>query len=275
MLKQKISQFAHLILIILFSFLIFNQSVFASTARETFQKNINFSGGGYLNLSNSNGDVEIISWDKDEVEIIAYKEVRAEDRDTAVKLLERLQIEIREGEDEIVVETYYPKGSSGKGFFGWLFGKGGASFSVEYKIKVPKNTDLNIYTSNGEVRVEEISGRLRLESTNGKIIARDISGLTRCKTTNGSIRVEFDEVREGEEMTFKTTNGSIKLYLPEDYGADDVELRTTNGHINCDFPMAGNSSRKSKKRFRGAISEGNRELSCLTTNGSIHLLVND
>jgi len=275
MTKSKFSQFTQLFLIVLFSCLIFHQSVFASTARETFQKNITFSDGGYLNLSNSNGDVEIVSWDKDEVEIIAYKEVRAEDRDTAVKLLERLDIEIREGEDEIVVETFYPKGSSGKGFFGWLFGKGGVSFSVEYEIKVPKNTDLNIYTSNGEVRVEEISGRLRLESTNGKINARDISGLTRCKTTNGSIKVEFDEVGEGEEMTFKTTNGSIKLYLPEDYGADDVELKTTNGNINSDFPMVGNSNRKSKKRFRGSINEGKRELSCLTTNGSIHLLVND
>jgi len=76
-------------------------------------------------------------------------------------------------------------------------------------------------------------------------------------------------------MTFKTTNGSIKLYLPEDYGADDVDLKTTNGHINSDFHMAGSSNRKSKKRFHGSISKGNRELSCSTTNGNIHLLVNN
>jgi DUF4097 and DUF4098 domain-containing protein YvlB len=275
MLKSRISQSAQIILILLISVLIFHQSIFASTAKNTFQKSINFSGGGYLSLSNSNGDVKIVSWDKDEVEIVAYKEVRAENRDTAEKLLQRLEIEIRESDGEIDIETSYPKDSSGKGFFGWLFGNGGASFSVEYEIKVPKNIDLNIYTSNGEVRVEEISGKLRLESTNGKINARDITGLTRCKTTNGSINIDFDEVSEGDEMTFKTTNGSIKLYLPEDYGADDVELKTTNGSINSDFPMSGTSSRKSKKRFQGAISEGNRELSCLTTNGSIHLLVND
>jgi len=275
MLKQKFSQSVQLIIILLFSVLIFHQSIFASTARETFQKSINFSEGGFLSLSNSNGDVDIVSWDKDEVVIVAYKEVRAEDRDTAEEMIERLEIKIRESDNEIVVETYYPKGSSGNGFFGWIFGKGGTSFSVEYELKVPKKTDLNIFTSNGEVRVEEISGRLRLESTNGKISAKEISGLTRCKTTNGSIKVEFVEVGEGDEMTFKTTNGSIKLYLPEDYGADDVDLKTTNGNINSDFPMAGSSNRKSKKRFRGAISEGNRELSCLTTNGSIHLLVND
>jgi DUF4097 and DUF4098 domain-containing protein YvlB len=275
MTNPRFSQPIQIILTILFSLLIFQQTIFASTARETFQKSITFQEGGFLSLSNSNGNVEIISWDKDEVEIIAYKEVRARDRETAEKLMERLEIDIRESDDEIKIETYFPKGSSHTGFFGWLFGRSGTSFSVEYEIKVPKKIDLNIHTTNGGVRIEEITGRLRLESTNGKIDAREISGLTRCKTTNGSIKVEFDDVAESEEMTFRTTNGSIKLYLPENYGADDVDLKTTNGHINCDFPMSGSSSRKSKKRFRGAINEGNRELTCSTTNGSIHLLVND
>jgi DUF4097 and DUF4098 domain-containing protein YvlB len=275
MTKPKFSQSVQIILIIFFSLLIFHQTIFASTARDTFKKNVNFKEGGFLSLSNSNGNVEIISWDKDEVEIVAYKEVKAKDRETADNLMERLEIDIRESDDEIIIETHFPKGSSGGGFFGWLFGKGGVSFSVEYEIKVPKKIDLNIHTTNGGIRVEEISGRLRIESTNGKINAREINGLTRCKTTNGSIRVEFDEVSDGDEMTFRTTNGSIKLYLPEDYGADDVELKTTNGHIDSDFPMSGSSGRKSKKRFRGSINEGNRELSCSTTNGNIHLLVND
>jgi DUF4097 and DUF4098 domain-containing protein YvlB len=275
MIKTKFSQYFQLILITFFASLIFQQSIFASTVRDTFQKSLNFKDGGFVSLSNSNGNVEIVSWDKNEVEIIAHKKVKAEDQETAEKLMERLEIDVREKDDEIIIETYYPRGSSGKGFFGWLFGKGGASFSVEYEIKVPKRTDLNIHTTNGGVRVEEITGRLRLESTNGKINARDISGLTGCHRTNGLIRVEFDEVSEGEEMIFKTTNGSIKLYLPDDYGADDVELKTTNGHIDSDFPMSGSSSRKSKKRFRGSISEGNRELNCLTTNGSIYLLLND
>jgi DUF4097 and DUF4098 domain-containing protein YvlB len=275
MLKLKISQSFQLFVLISFSLLLLQHSILASTAKDTFQKRIHFSEGGFLSLSNSNGDVDIVSWDKDEVEIVAYKEVKSGDRESAEKLIDRLEIEIRESDDEIIIETHYPNGSSGNGFFGWLFGKGGTSFSVEYEIKVPKRTDLNIHTTNGEVRIEEVTGRLRLESTNGKIIARDITGLTRCKTTNGSINIKFDEVAEGDEMVFKTTNGSIKLYLPEDYGADDVELKTTNGYVDSDFPMAGGSNRKSKKRFRGSIREGDRELSCSTTNGSIHLLVND
>ncbi len=249
------------------------QLSFASTAKEKLKKNITFGPGGYLSLSNMNGEVDIVSWDKDEVEIIAYKEVKANDRSTAEQLMKRLEIDIRESDDEITIETYFPKGSSGRGFFGWLFGGGHNSYSVEYEIKVPKKIDLNIHTTNGSLRIEQISGRLRLESTNGKIIAREISGVTRCKTTNGSINVDFSEITTQEKLTFKTTNGSIKLYLPEDFAAE-VELKTTNGHIDSDFPLRG-GSKKSKKRFSGYINNDDRKLTCTTTNGSIHLYVND
>jgi DUF4097 and DUF4098 domain-containing protein YvlB len=275
MMSTRSFQFIQLLLIIFFSILIFQHTIYASTVRETFQKTIEFEEGGFLSLSNSNGDIEIKSWDKNEVEIVAHKRIKAEDKETAEKLMEHLKIDIQEHDGEIIIETSYPKGSSGGGIFSWLFGKGKASYLVEYEIKVPEKIDLNIHTTNGGLRIENIAGKLRLESTNGKINAREIKGLTRCETTNGNIRVEFDDVSVGDEMTFRTTNGSIKLYLPDDYGADDVDLKTTNGQINSDFPMSGSSNRRSKKKFRGSIKDGDRELTCSTTNGSIHLMVND
>jgi len=249
----------------------FIQFSFASTAKETFKKTISFDQGGFLSLSNTNGDVDVVAWDKSEVEIVAYKVVKSGDRETAVKLMEYLKIEIRESDDEIIIETDFPK-ESGSGFFGWLFDGNHNSFSVKYELKVPAEIDLNIHTTNGGVEVEDVAGRLRLESTNGGIVGRDIRGLTRCRTTNGSIKVAFAEVSGEDEITFKTTNGSIKLYLPESFGAD-AELKTTNGHIESDFPLSG-SSRRSRKNFSGTINNGSNELSCSTTNGNIGLYIN-
>ena len=246
---------------------LFAQAVFASTAKETVKKTISFAPGGYLSLSNTNGDVEIVAWERDEVEITAYKEVKSADRETAEKLLEKLNVDIREREGEIVIETDYPRGSSNGSFFGWLFGAGGNSFSVQYEIKVPGSIDLNIETTNGNVQIEGVDGRLRLESTNGQISGREIQGLTRCKTTNGTINIEFSGIRGDDKMTFKSTNGSIKLYLPDDFSAD-VDLKTTNGRISSDFPLDG---RESRTHFSGVIGDKRNELSCTTTNGNIGL----
>ena len=239
----------------------------ASTARETFRKSITFTPGGFLSLSNTNGNLQVTSWENDEVEIIAHKEVRAGNQETAEELLERLVIDVREREGEIIIETEYPQSSGGSSFFSWLFGNGGKSFSVQYELKVPRQIDMNLSTTNGNVEVEEISGRLRMESTNGQISGKDISGLTRCKTTNGSIDIKFREITGDDKMNFKCTNGSIKLYLPDDFSAD-VDLKTTNGRIKSDFPIAG---RQSRSHVSGEIGNSQQKLNCRTTNGNICL----
>ena len=260
--------------ILIFAFIfVYTQICFSTTIKETFKKNITFDQGGFLSLSNSNGSIEVVSWDENEVEIIAYKEVKASDRSTAERMMKKLEIDISESEDEIIVDTIFPRSSSSGGVFGWLFGGGGQSYSVEYEIKVPRQIDLNLNTTNGNVRVEKISGKVRLESTNGKITAEEIRGIARCKTTNGSIRVELDEISNNDAMSFKTTNGSIKLYLPDDFGAD-AELKTTNGHIESDFHFSEKMS-KSKKRYNGRINDGGAELICSTTNGNISLYKSD
>ena len=150
---KKFSKFAQLLVVVLGLLFFLQQGVVASTVRDTFKKSIPFTKGGFLSVSNSNGNIEIQSWDNQEVEIIAYKKVKANDRETAEKLMEHLKVEIRESDNEIIIETDYPKGSSGGGFFKWIFGENGGSFSVEYEIKVPKEIDLNIHTTNGGIQI--------------------------------------------------------------------------------------------------------------------------
>jgi DUF4097 and DUF4098 domain-containing protein YvlB len=250
-------------------------SVMATTLEETFTKRLPFTSGGFLSLSNRNGEIEIKSWDEDEVEIVAYKWVRASGRDRAQQLMDRVEVRITEKDNTIEIETIMPgKSSHGGGFFDWIFsGNRNYSCAVSYELRVPEEIDLDIGTTNGEIKVNDIIGRLRLKSTNGKINGRGIDGLVKCKTTNGSIKMSLDGITDGQDLSFKTTNGSIRLYLPSDFGGY-VDLKTTNGHIDSDFSLS-NSRRQSKKHYSGRINGGDCELECTTTNGSIYLYQSD
>lgn len=248
-------------------------SLNARELEETFKKNIPVGTAKRLMLDNRNGNIEIRSWDRDEVEIIAYKKVRASDRETAERLLEELQISITETGDGIEVITEYPdrrSRNSNGGFFSWLMGgSGNRHYSVSYEIRVPVKFDLDISSTNGRLEIMDCSGRLRLETTNGKIIAEDVSGSVRCKTTNGSINVSMIEVDEDEEMSFKSTNGSIKIFLPENIDAE-IRARTTNGSISCDLPISEKFSR-SRKKLDALINGGGMMIYLKTTNGSIRI----
>ncbi len=261
------------IIILLFSSFLILTSLNARELEETFKKNISVEDAKRLTLDNRNGSIEVRSWDRDEVEIIAYKKVRADDRETAEKLLEELQISITERKDEIEVITDYPdhqRNRNNGGFFNWLMGgSGNRHYSVSYEIHVPKKFDLDIASTNGRLEILDCSGRIRLETTNGKIIADDVSGSVRAKTTNGSINVSMKDVIEQDEMSFSSTNGSIKLYLPENIDAE-ISARTTNGSISCDLPVSEKYSR-SKKKLEAIINDGGMMIYIKTTNGSIRI----
>jgi Toastrack DUF4097 len=260
------------IFILAFSTVLLTSPLTARELEETFKKVIPVEMAKRLTLDNRNGSIEVRSWDRDEIEVIAYKKVRADNRDTAERLMEELKITVIDHSDEIEVITDYPdRGSSyNGGFLSWLMGGfGNRSYSVSYVIRVPQKFDLDISSTNGRLEVLDCNGRLRLETTNGKIIADDVSGSVRCKTTNGSIKVTMMDVKEEDEMSFTSTNGSIKLYLPNQINAE-IRARTTNGSISCDLPITEEYSR-SRKRLEATINDGGMMIYLKTTNGSIRI----
>lgn len=252
--------------------LLLNTSVFSREIEETFKKNIPVGTATMLSVENKNGNIEVKTWDRDEVGITAYKRVKAGSREDAIELMEQLEIVIKVHDDGIEVYTEYPHKRSGRngGFFSWLMGNSwNTSYSVSYEVNVPEKFDINIQSTNGRVEAFDCNGRIRLGTTNGKIIADNVSGSVRCKTTNGSINASLLQVNEREEMNFSSTNGSVKIYLPEDINAD-IKARTTNGSINCDMNITEQFSR-SKKKLDAVINDGGTYIYVKTTNGSINI----
>ena len=254
-------------LVVLISGIFLLNSLFAAQVEETWKKKIEFKPGGFIQVGNTNGSIEIEGWNKDEVLIEAVKKARAGSRKKAARLIEDITIDISREPGELIISTELPRGRGGS-FWDWIFG-GGQSASVKYKIFVPQNSDLKITTTNGKIRVEKISGSLKLRTTNGKIVVEEISGLVDAHTTNGAIVADFERVDENSEMGFYTTNGSIKLYLPADARCD-LRAKTTNGSINSDFPLEI-KGKFTSRRVSGTINGGGALLELRTTNGSISI----
>jgi DUF4097 and DUF4098 domain-containing protein YvlB len=258
--------------LLVFLFL-FSVQAIAVTLEETVKKTIEIDDQEVLFLENKNGKIEISSWNNSAVEIIAHKKVNARSRAKAEEILENVKISIEESKKSIDIETIYPKFSDDfDGIFSWLFRGGNSGVSVRYEVKVPRQFDLNIHSTNGSIYADKCSGRMRLETTNGNIKASQIRGMTRCRTTNGSLKIEFDEVFGNDEMSFSSTNGSVKLYLPSDIDAN-IQAKTTNGSIKCDLPMQEMYMKK-KTFMKGMINKGGQLISVKTTNGSIHIYDN-
>ncbi len=240
--------------------------VSADTYRETEEKSFALKAGGEVILENTNGEILVESWDKDEVLIFAEKTVRAGSPDEAREMMQRVRIKIEHSDDFLRVETAYP--ASDNGFLSFLFGRN-TSVSVAYRLTVPHKLDLYLDSVNGKIRINEVSGRIQAHTTNGSIHIMRSGGAVEAKTTNGAIDAELLKFDSDQNMYFKTTNGSIDVAFPPDLRAD-IEAKTTNGRIKTDFPITVQGE-FGKKRLRGEINGGGGRIVLRTTNGGIRI----
>ena len=256
----------------------------AVTLKDRFQQTYPLQSGGTVTLDNVNGGVTIEAWDRNEVMVVADKEVKAKTDDAAKKAMQQVQIQVNKGNGRLDIVTKLPKRDNG--LFEWMAGNN-VNINVKYQVKVPRNATLDVETVNGGVRVagthgkanvettngaltiDGVHGNLDLETTNGAINVTRSAGAVEAETTNGGIEIELTEVPDGSDLSFETTNGGVTVRLPRDIRVS-LDAATSNGRVDSDFDVDGADS-KSKRRLSGDINGGGGKLRVRSTNGSVSI----
>lgn len=242
---------------------------------ENFERTLDVDPRGRIDIETVNGSVEIESWNRNEVEIVAVKEARASNSETARELLAETKIVIDEG-DGLEIRVDRPRGG---------FGRRG-NISVSFTLRVPNEAAIVAESTNGNVRIEglvgsadvnttngsvgldEIGGDIQVITTNGSVRAMGVRGRFEGRTTNGSITAELLADSLDEDMRLTTTNGSINLTLSSGLSASIV-ARVGNGRIVND--LDGRVIKSSRSSLELDLAGGGPRIDLRTTNGRIKL----
>jgi DUF4097 and DUF4098 domain-containing protein YvlB len=276
--------------------------------KEDFSSTHKLAAGGRVVLEGFNGGVEILGWEKDEVEVAGTKQAAREETVKAIK------IDVTADAGAVRIRARRPDEMN-------------CNCGVRFTLKVPKKVILEeIQTSNGSIRLESVSGNARLrtsngsiriwgvdgelnaqtsngsvdlekftgaadvKTSNGRIKAGGVEGSFEARTSNGSIEADVTAVDTGKPVVLATSNGSINLTL-EKWQNNEVRATTSNSSINLRLPAGaqaelraatshGNVSsefevtttQSSKSRLNGRIGGGGALLDLNTSNGNIRLL---
>ena len=230
------------------------------SSRETFTRTGAFSPTGKITLDNTNGEVVVRTWDRNEILIEGEKSAKT---DEELKLIE-LNMDLTES--KAAIKVHLPKR-------GGFFSGGNIRASVSFKITLPATAVIEkIDVVNASVDIKGIRGSVNAESVNGRIRAHDLGGNVRLGTVNGEIDAAVSTVAAGQKLSFHTVNGSILVVLPEDTGAE-FHSSVVNGSIDCDFPV-GLRGKISGRNVSGKIGDGRASLEAESVNGSIRLKKN-
>ncbi|HEV2700716.1 MAG TPA: DUF4097 family beta strand repeat-containing protein [Steroidobacteraceae bacterium] len=177
---------------------------------------------------------------------------------------------------------------------------------AEIEVRMPKNADLQLQTSNGAIEVTSLNGNIRLHTSNGAITADSLKGKVQAQTSNGAISVEgvdgdcelgtsngriqvsgrFDSLNlrssngvvvahaqagstVASRWSIGTSNAPVDLTVPTALKAD-LDVGTSNGPVNLELPVTLQGY-EGKSHLHGTLNGGGQEVSVHTSNGPIHV----
>jgi DUF4097 and DUF4098 domain-containing protein YvlB len=259
-------------------------SVCKSFAQDVVLKEDSFqtASGKKLSVVSSFGNINITSCSKEQfsVSILGSSELK-----------DLLDIIVNNLSDEIIVNVTMKKKENI------------SNVSLTINISIPEKFNLDLKTSGGNIKVNNIAGdskiktmggeinitgltgQTKLETMGGDIVSRNLSGKAEIKTNGGNI----DLTSSGCEIQAQTNGGNIILnYTGENKGIDlktnggDIEatipstiqascnIHTNVGRITTDFSLSCDESHVGGK-CKGDINNGGNSLNLETSAGNISL----
>src|SRR5271154_3361806 len=183
---------------------------------------------------------------------------------------------------------------------------GGSHKSLRVELSVPRELDLDVRTSDGNVSAQGVSGKIQFDTGDGNVPAGNIKGDIKIHTGDGHIEGHnFDgsldaDTGDGnlridgrfDALALKTGDGSIEaqvgngskvangwnlhsgdghitVRLPGDLNAN-LDAHTGDGSITLDVPIQVSGS-LSHSSVRGKLNAGGATLAISSGDGSIHI----
>ncbi len=242
----------------------------ALASAEEWSHSYPVSGKPEVVVDANDGDVEILTSSSQQVavRVIAH----------GWKINDELHITGNQSGNRVEIKLQHP----GKVCFGFCFQ------SIRVELRVPRESDLNIHTGDGNVRVDDVRGSLQLETNDGDVRVRGVEGSLHADTHDGNVDIagRFDilNLRTGDgnvdaEVTgssspqpgwmLRSGDGNIRLRLPDNFAAD-LNAHTGDGHVKVDFPITTPSSTK-ETSMRGRINGGGVSIELQSGDGDIRV----
>ena len=247
----------------------FDIDIASGKATETWSRTYKLADKGRFELINVNGKITAEATDGNELIVEGHKTAKARSDEAAKELLAKLEIREEAGESTVRVESRPPRLS---GFSG---------HEIEWTIKVPKGVILDLRTTNGGVRLNNLTNEVHAKSTNGGVRGVNIDPTTvEASTVNGGIELELTTPLEtSDSIDMEAVNGGVTLQLLPESKAS-IEARCVNGGVKVeeglqikrdDEGQGPGHEFERRRRLNGTMNGGGAHVRMSTTNGGVRL----
>jgi len=242
----------------------FSFDIASGKAVDTWSRTYKVPATGRFELINVNGRITAEPADGPEVIVEGHRTAKARSDEAAKELLAKLEIREEVGESTVRVESRPPRLS---GFSG---------HEIEWTIKVPKGVVLDVRTTNGGVRLNNLSNDIHARTTNGGVKGVNITpGVIEASAVNGGVEFELASPLDAtDSIEMETVNGGVELSLPSESKAT-IAARCVNGGVRVEGLEIAREQQDNdfdrRRRLNGTLNGGGAKVNMSTTNGGVRL----
>lgn len=242
---------------------------------EREEQRFSVTGTPDLTLDTFDGSIEVRSWDRQEVLVVAEK--RGFDRDDVADI----QINSRQDGDRIVFEAREQHARNYD--TGFRHGR-----SARLIVTVPAVStiraqsgdgsvdiadvegELTVETGDGGVRLDAVRGDVNLRSGDGRIHVSGRLFRVRARSGDGSVTVRAESGSEArQDWDIATGDGPVTIELPADFNAE-LDAHTGDGRVTLrDLALSAGGGSRQRETLRGTLNQGGSTVHVRSGDGSI------
>lgn len=228
--------------------------------RGEFRRTVEFAAGGTISLENEAGNVEIVGWDKDAVEVVAQGAAANPGEKRKVRAYGfweiKPDVEIKKMDGSLSIRTR-------------PFDGPGDLPAVDFTIRVPNSIVLSgIRMEEGNLTISDVFGRIEGSLGRGDIAVSNFSGSVDLFIGTGSADVEVLDVRDQDTIAISSREGDIVLRLGADTGAR-VEAEAPLGQVRSDLDLGATTP---APNVSGRLGSGGAVVTLKAADGKIDII---
>jgi len=181
---------------------------------KKINKTYSVNSDARVDIENSFGDVTILLWDQNTVSIDVIVEVSGNDEDRVNERLELIDVDFNASNSNVKARSDIPNENSG--IMSWLNGKSKTSTRVDFIVKMPKNSPLDVDNDYGAIIIKKMMAPLKLSCDFGRL---EIGQLLNNNNTLSFDYTDHSNIDYMKAGVIKADFSKFKLY-----GAGTVEF---------------------------------------------------
>ncbi|MCJ7812034.1 DUF4097 domain-containing protein [bacterium] len=212
--------------------------VWSIERKQVEEKYFSMPSGRSITLTANEGNITVHSWEREEVVLEMTKRAWGEDSLEAERLLDAIEVEIREEMDQLVIRELDFKEREDRFHFFDLFDsdfwreQGQRNSLVDFELTIPRNVHLRLRCDEGDVDLSGTQGKLDIDVDEGSVhIENIISEEIRISADEGDVRIQQAQDEDQGLIKIEMDEGSIWF---ENGQIGEIDFTTDEGEIVID-----------------------------------------